>query len=179
MKICIINNETHDISEIIAMLNEHTLKIFRYDEDYDTDCDLFILTWWSNYSIFHSPNPYKKEISLIKKQNKPIIWICLGSQLIAKAFWSSFGKLSEKIRKVIKIRFVWLDKELRVYEAHRYYIRKLWVQIDGIAKSNYWREIIKHKKKNIWWLQFHPEVNIENNDWFNIFENTLNLIFNK
>lgn len=110
MKICIINNETHDISKIIWILNEHELKIFRYDEDYDTECDLFVLTWWSNYSIFHRPNPYKKEINLIKKHKKPIIWICLGAQLIAKSFWSSFGKLSRKVRRVINIKFISLNK---------------------------------------------------------------------
>lgn len=153
MKIIVINNETKESKKILNIFDWNEISVFDYEDKYEVlDFNLVILTGRSNYSIFHRPNPYKKELELIRNYNKPIIGICLGSQLIAKAFWSSFWKLSDKLSKVIKIEFVKTNTDYDVYEAHRYYIKKLWKQLDGIARSSYWREIIKHKTKNIFWL---------------------------
>ncbi len=178
--VLIINNETKNLN-----LLEKTFQNLWYnvktknltDNFYSEKFDLLVLSWWSNHSVFYKPSPYKKEINFIKKIKKPIIWICLGAQIIAKAFGWIIDFLGKKIRWIKKIKF-W-NKFFKVFESHKFWITKLNDNLIWLSKSKYWSEIFKHKNKKIYWLQFHPEKTIKSNQWIIILKKILNQIQKK
>lgn len=177
MKITIIDNETKHIPDIKKNFPNSEIDVFQYNQNYNIkNSDLIILSWWSHHSIFYKNHPYKKELQLIKNTDIPIIWICLWCQLIAQAYNSSFWKLSDKIIKIIQITNTKTKKTKTVFEAHRYYIKNLWTPLNGIYKSEFWREMIKHKNKKIRWLQFHPEITKPDNDGNKLLQEIINKI---
>lgn len=177
MKITIINNETKHIPDIKKLFPNDEITVFQYDQNYNIkDCDLIILSWWSHHSIFYPKNPYEKELQLIKNTNTPLIGICLWAQLIAQAFDSSFWEISNKLRQTITITNTKTQKTKTVFEAHRYYIKNLWKELEEIYKSEFWQEMIKHKTKNIRWLQFHPEITKPDNDGNKLLQEIINKI---
>lgn len=161
-KILIIDNETTLIkklqklipgSEIVKKPNKITKKDFKH-------FDLIVLSGGHRYSVNHSYPILKEEVALIRS-GKPIIGICFGCQLIAKAFGGDLYKLKTKRRGIKSIKF--LDKRLskkssiKVFESHRYSIKTVPKEIDVLAKSKDGPEIIKHKTLPIYGFQFHPE----------------------
>ncbi len=177
MHITIIDNDTLHLGELKYLLRGHTLNIFSYNEPYHlSDCDLIILSWGAHYSIFNRNNPYEQELQLIQDCDTPIIWICLGAQLIAQAFDSKFGRLSKKLKANITITNVTTKERFLVHEAHRFFITTLGDELEWICSSSYWRELFKHKSKSIYWLQFHPEYISSPTDGKKIFEEILEWI---
>ncbi len=174
MKIAIINNETKHIEDLKKILKWNEVIVFSYNDSFNCDLfDLIILSWWSKFSIFNKNRPFKKEVSLILNSWKPIIWICLWAELIAKVFWAKISLFPRKIKWFINIFDINSWKKYLVYEAHRFYIKKLSKDLFPILRSNYWFEMFGHKNKKIFWLQFHPEC-FSWNDWKKIFFDILN-----
>ena len=100
----------------------------------------------------------KYNFEWIKDYNKPILGICAGAEIINLVFK---GKLKRSISigmKKIKIKPNKLTKEeLEVYELHSYSLQPP-KEFEKLSNNN---EIIKHKKKEIYCLMFHPEVRNE------------------
>lgn len=159
--ILVVDNESLHTQEIAALFLGQKITVCMYNKIPDTKkYDLIILSGGSHYSVLEKPSHYTKEIALIKNSQKPILWICLGCQLIAHVFGSNLTKMSEKLVKEIEIRN-WLDKkEYKVFEAHKYAITRLWKKLEWIAKSKYGYEILRHTNKPIRGFQFHPEVDM-------------------
>ncbi|RLI99956.1 MAG: hypothetical protein DRP06_02690 [Candidatus Aenigmatarchaeota archaeon] len=65
-------------------------------------------------------------------------------------------------------------KKLSVFEAHRFYVKEV-RNLILLAKSKIGVEIIKHRKKLIYRVQFHPEIKMEENQGIQIPTNFLNL----
>lgn len=164
MKVLIINNETKHIEELIELFKGNDVNFCELWENFDQHkYDLYVLSWWSHHSIFFEPSPYQNEINFIKNTNKKVLWICLWAQIIAQVYDSIIDQLPQKINETINI--IYNDKNYKVVEAHRYAIKKLWKNLDWLAKSVYGYEIIKHKRKPIRWVQFHPEIDTEKWIW--------------
>lgn len=176
--ILIVDNESIHTKEIGLLFPGQKITICAYNKIPDTKkYNLIILSGWSHYSVLQKPSHYKKELALIHASKIPILWICLGCQLIAHAFGSTLTHMSEKLVKEIEIRN-WLDKkEYKVFEAHKYAITALWPELKWVAKSRYGYEIIRHKNKPIWWFQFHPEVDMAHTQGKIILQEILDLIF--
>lgn len=119
------------------------------------------------------------------KRNKPILWICKWLQIINVFFWWSLhgdiknhmdhSKKEEAIHEVFLKQNSFLfdifkTKNIEVNSIHHQCIKKLWKDLEIVAKSNdNIIEAIRHKEKNIYWVQWHPEF-LENHqkifDWF-------------
>lgn len=61
------------------------------------------------------------------------------------------------------------NKEIPVFESHRFAIEKISNVIEALATSDHGIEMIKHKDKPIYGLQFHPESFIDKTQGDEIF----------
>ncbi len=101
--------------------------------------------------------------------NIPILGICYGLQLIAKQFQGKvksnvkkreFGRaiLKEKKKSLLTNNFFKKGKSI-IWMSHQDSVYKLPVGFSKIASTNQSNmTIIENKKKNIYGIQFHPEV---------------------
>ena len=168
-KILIIDNGTKNIQALKKLLREHNVQVLDI-ENLDiakSNAELVILSGGSKYSVVGTPQIFKKELDFIKTSTLPIIGICLGCELIAYAFGSILEKSIAKERGQVDIEITESNRifdkgRARVYESHIWAIKKLGKILQGIAKSKDGWEIIKHKTKPIYGLQFHPEIHTGN-----------------
>ena len=105
---------------------------------------------------------------IIQDLNKPILGICYGLQLISiinkgkikKSTLREYGFGKIKIIRESKIiPKEWLNRNIDVWMSHGDHVWKTPKGFDIIAKSNNnIISIIENRRKNIYGLQFHPEV---------------------
>ena len=178
MNILIIDNESKHTKEIAALFPGQKITICPYNKIPDTKkFDLIILSGWSHYSVLQKPFHYSKEMDLITTTKIPLLGICLWCQLIAHAFGSTLTKMPAKLVKEIEIRNGLDKKDYKVFEAHKYAITSLWSALEGIAKSIYGYEIIRHKTRPIRWFQFHPEVDMKHTKGKKILQEVMGNLF--
>tara|TARA_B100000963_G_scaffold35098_1_gene26059 strand:+ start:7509 stop:8180 length:672 start_codon:yes stop_codon:yes gene_type:complete len=104
-----------------------------------------------------------KFLKYIIKQNKPIVGICLGAQLIAKIYGSKISKSKNKLfecgyKKNLKKNTKVFKKNLSFLQFHTEgisYNKNMELLAKGIL---YEVDSFKIKNRNIYGFQFHPEV---------------------
>jgi GMP synthase (glutamine-hydrolysing) len=103
----------------------------------------------------------------LEKANFPILGICAGHQLIAQFFGGEakpskiheFGKNELTIVKEDNALFKGVPKKSIVWESHNDEVITLPKDFELLGKSeNCEIQAMHHKKKPIYGLQFHPEV---------------------
>ena len=102
----------------------------------------------------------------IKHFDIPILGICLGHQLIAKTFGGEVSTSDTESYAQVKINlldtsnlFKGLESPLDVWSSHKDEVHTLPEEFDVIASSSLCDiEAMKHKEKEIYGIQFHPEV---------------------
>ena len=168
-KILVVDNETGAMKDIKESLKGEEIKIIHFEKFKLEQAEGFthiILTggdYWVNLRKF------SEEVKLIRNSQTPILGICYGMQLIAKSFESDLkilkklnkGNTDVKILKENEL-FEKIPKEIKVFEYRQYAINNLGKNLKILAESEYGIEVIKHKTKKIWGVQFHPEVIFEN-----------------
>lgn len=183
MKVLIVNNQTKHINKLKELLHNHEVTVFFYNQidlKLVKNFDLIILSGGSLFSILGHEQKYKKEIEIIKNSNKPIIGICLGFELIAYAFGSKLYKVNKKIKGILPIKIINNCRifnnlpNFDVYEGHRWIIKKIPTDFIELARSESGIEAFKHKDKNLYGFQFHPEVFCDQTCGDEIFYNLLN-----
>ena len=117
-------------------------------------------------SVLDKNSPYLNKS--IMKLNIPLLGICYGLQLIAKEFGGKLQKSTSREYGFAKIKIIksskivpkeWTNKSSQVWMSHGDHISKCPNDFKVIAKSNNnIFSIIENTKKNIYGLQFHPEV---------------------
>jgi len=98
------------------------------------------------------------------KISSPILWICFGHQLIWHTFWCSyfnkdFTNGEVQVRTISKWEplFSWI-KNKKFHENHEQHI-SLPVNFKLLAYSDTCKnEAMKHISKDIYGVQFHPEI---------------------
>lgn len=102
----------------------------------------------------------------IKYFNIPILGICLGHQLIAKAYGGkittsdteSYAKVEININNDENL-FKELSPKMEVWSSHKDELKKIPKDFNILASSNLCDvESFKHKNKDVYGIQFHPEV---------------------
>ncbi|NOY14765.1 MAG: hypothetical protein GXP43_00950 [bacterium] len=183
MKILLINNQTKYLQKLQSLLSSHSLLTRNFHRLQSLDLnhfDLIILSGSYKYSVLSHLHLYQDEINLIKTAAKPIIGICLGFELIGFVFGAGLSRLSQKTKGIVKIKIL-NDKtkifnnlpNLYVYESHRWVISQTPPALVKLAESKYGVEAVKHKTKNIYGFQFHPEMFVDQTAGDEIFKNVI------
>ena len=170
MNLLIIDNGSVHTPELIEYFTEHKIKVIKYRRHTRLDsewADVFILSGGNKPVIFNKY--YQRELELIRTTDKPIIGICLGIELISRAYNSKFLRGRQRVKGLrsiaIKPESLGLEDKTQfvVFESHRWKIKHA-DKFEIIGWSDDGMEIIKHPTKPIIGLQFHPEVLSPSND---------------
>ena len=112
-----------------------------------------------------------KTIEKIVDSDIPLLGVCFGHQLIARALNGKLGRmekpefgyrkvfLTEHGKKEIIMRGI--PQEFIVFHSHRDRIEKLPENSVLLAENDYGIQAFKTKNKPIYGIQFHPEINKE------------------
>ena len=164
--ILVVNNGSRYMRTLLVRLREFRIK-FRVSDFYNT------LPKFSRYngiilsggSVFVEDR-YNFIKGIIEKTDIPILGICIGTEYIAKIFG---GEITNDIPEsegrfdivILKPNKLTGDlKKLKNMDCHQHKILKLPPNFEILGASMYSRyDIIKHKKKPIYGVQFHPENN--------------------
>lgn len=179
-KILIVDNTTIHLDKLKKSLNGNRVNVEKYNQIKNPEkYDLIILSGGGGFSVVNHKNEFKKEIKLIKNSKIPILGICLGAELIAISFGEKLEKLEIKNKGIIEIKKIKNDplinnlpNKFKVYESHRWIIENC-KNLIPLAKSKKGSEIIKHPLKEIYGVQFHPEMFKNKTKGYKIIQNFL------
>jgi len=185
VKIYVVDNGgqwTHREWRVLRYLNVETKIIPNTTKIEDIDADALVLSGgaprigWESQKLGECG-------SYVDNLNIPILAICVGHQFLAMHFGGEvgpskvpeFGKTEIKIVKDSRL-FEGLPKKLMVWESHNDEIKKLPGEFSNLASSENCKiQAIEHKKRPIFGLQFHPEV--EQTEYgYEIFKNFIKLV---
>lgn len=170
MKCLVINNETKSPGKLKALLKKLGVKQawYSYDDfpDYK-NYDFIILTGSSSYNALWDTSKFKKEIHLIKTTTNPVLGICFGFELICLANGSKLIEMEEGAQEDQHIEVVNNDKifgdikNITVHESHNWAVTDLGNKLLGLARSQFGWEVVKHRDRPLYGIQFHPEIDTE------------------
>ncbi|MCX7994663.1 MAG: gamma-glutamyl-gamma-aminobutyrate hydrolase family protein [candidate division WOR-3 bacterium] len=108
---------------------------------------------------------YANVAELVKRCEKPILGICFGHQLIAKAYYEDIVPMGQKIEGYYMVKkvnhdelFDGLPEKFLVMEGHEEMVKNLPYEFIHLAESpNCPIEAIRHRVLPIYGVQFHPE----------------------
>jgi para-aminobenzoate synthetase len=173
MKILLINNKTAHKKALLKALQGHSVEIQKYQPglEFNTEGkDLIILSGGGGEGheiddeLIDGHLWYKEQMDLIRRCKLPILGLCMGFEIICRAF----GSEVEEMPKVVKGKQrLTLTKEgkralgakkITQHESHKWRVKNVPEDFDILANSPTGIEIIKHKTRPILATQFHPEL---------------------
>lgn len=166
MHVVIIDNGSTYISDVEDLFSEYDTDIISYNQLGNhkiSDETLLVLSGGHNFPVLWHENEYKTELNYIKNHKGPIIGICLGFQLIAHAYGSHLHLLARRRHGKLSLtaigdsRLLGDSTHVTVYESHHWSVQNVHDPLIALAKSVDGIEILKHKEKPIYGVQFHPE----------------------
>lgn len=196
-KIALVNYRSRSLKSLIELatrfgeitlftsLKELKLSVVNYQPD------LVVLSGSFISNIIRDAHTLSEEILYIQASEIPMIGVCFGAQLMAYSYGAEIIKLDRQINSLIKLEicendaFQLVDKSITtptsiiVKEAHRWAISSLPQGLVQIAKSENGCEIFKHREKNHFGLQFHPELEKGRTDGNEIFERIVEVVSRK
>ena len=162
-----VDNGSVYTKNLIEFLSKNQTKFtsvsnFEFDSTKIPEYDSFILSGRRKNS---------KEMNVVNSQiikhaisdNKPLLGICYGAEILALTLGGTIKKTSELYKgeqevSVLKENLLCSGK-IRVFESHNYEISRLNGKLQGLAKSeNCLHEIIQYNDQKIFGTQFHPEM---------------------
>lgn len=171
MKILVVNNESSHSQELVVAcrhngrhevvrVNWHELPNYNYKK-----FDSLVLSGSSSYSLnYFGKRVYKFQEEIIRSFEMPIVGICMGFEIICRAFNSPLQKSKKRIEGIFRLTPIANDpifesgREYMVYEWHKIYTNSVNHPLVPLATTNGNIALLKHKNDHIYGLQFHPEV---------------------
>lgn len=157
--ILIINTCKEELSEmefvrpVALLVKNHVIKHFTKIKKEDlSSADKIIITGTALKDFDYLETDY----SWMKNYNKPVLGICAGMQIIAKAFGLPFEEdtqIGPQKVEVVK------ENKLCTGEFKAYFLHTKTISgFETLATSNGKPCVIKHPEKEIYGVIFHPEV---------------------
>ncbi|MFL6525794.1 MAG: glutamine amidotransferase-related protein [Nitrososphaera sp.] len=122
--------------------------------------------------ILSGRRKYSREINMVNSgiikscrlQQKPILGICYGAEILALTLGGSISKMPSHIQGMTEVSITSANpltegkSSLLVYESHRYCIAKLPLHFKSLASSRLCKhEVFSGENKLEYGTQFHPE----------------------
>ncbi len=168
MRVLVVDNLspfTPDILNSLRRLGKSYIhrRFFEVSDEDLTGCERVILSGRRKYS---------KEINMInskiirycRHQDKSLLGICYGAEIIALTLGGSIIKMPSHIQGLTKVsvsdtNVLTQEKySILVYESHRYCIAKLPPNFVSVASSEYCQhEVFCCDNNRVYGTQFHPE----------------------
>ncbi len=170
MKILLVDNHTEHKEALASALEGYEVEIQKYRPglNFHTEGkDLVILSGGGGegkeiYDVHGAGHLwYQDEIDFVLKCDKPILGICMGFEVIARAYGGNIEEIGRLVEGYKNIQLNGLGKSLlsqpkvKQFESHRWCLRKAPKGFKVLADSETGVEIMK--KGNILATQFHPE----------------------
>jgi len=181
MKTAIIDNGSMHLHALRALVpNADVFPYSRFTPRYLDAYDVVILSGGHAISVRRHMKEFAREIEFVRRREKPLLGICLGFEIIAAAFGGALKEMPGRETGIVKIHGTASDpilhnaENISVYEGHRWALSEAPKELACIAYSRDGAEIIRHRAKPIYGLQFHPEIS-RRNDGQQVFENFLKI----
>ncbi len=171
---CYLEKSDERIKDYLSFFERFGEVRVTFDENFEPfpDAKVYVISGSEKYVSKNEFDPALLEF--LKYTELPVIGICYGHQLIAKAFGANVS-MGERIRspELIKILkdediFSGLPKQFYADESHSDHVietMEFKENFEIIASSNSCSvEAIKHKRKPIYGFQFHIERSGENGE---------------
>ena len=173
MKILLIDNHTEHKRALHEALKGHEVEVQKYRPGlkFNTEGkDLVVLSGGGGegkeiYDVHKAGHLwYEDELNFVKSCDKPLLGICMGFEIICRAFDSKIEEMPKELKgpaylKVTRSgRKILSHRKIHQYKAHKWRVKKAPKGFKTLAKSSVGVEIIKHKKRPILATQFHPEL---------------------
>src|SRR5574337_679493 len=171
MKILLIDNNTAHLKNLKAALAGHDIETQKYRPDldfHDWDKQLIILSGGGGEGLEIDDTDhqgalwYQDEMKFVRRCRKPLVGICMGFEVIARAYGQEvphLGKLVYERGRVTlngKGRELFGGSQLRQIEAHKWHVPRIPEGFEELASSENGVEIMR--KGNKIGTQFHPEL---------------------
>lgn len=166
MKILLVDNHTRHIEALSSNLRDHEVEILKYEPgvEFNTkDKDIVILSGGGGegYEIHDKHKGdlwYKDELAFIRDCQIPMLGICMGFELIAHAYGSPIERIDPGVQQFVDFELV-DGRPVRQFESHDFAVKKVSNEhFEVKAKSSTGIEMIKHHRKPMLGVQFHPEL---------------------
>ena len=189
MNILVIDNGTTYLENIKGLLTGNTVVVRRWSDPsalQGVSADLVIFSGGHDIPVLGHEKEFEDEIEFVKNTHIPVLGICLGFEIIARAFGVLPKILTKKEKGIVEIYpkvsepiFEGVGKGFLVYESHRWAIGRAPEEFVSLADSSDGVEIMRHKKRMIYGFQFHPEMLVEKTEGRRIFENFFRVVLQK
>ncbi len=181
--ILVVDNHSTHLKKLWWLLDAHRVLFVDYhslSSLHIDEYDAVILTWGHDFSVENHHDVYQQEIELVKHCSIPLFGICLWFQIICAAYGSHMLWIGEKVKGVFPVEIVkqdmifdWITWSIiQVAEAHRRSVQQI-ENLEVLARSDYWIEVIKDPDKLLYWTQFHPELFVDESEWYILLKNFL------
>jgi len=179
LKILLINNHTVHLNSLGKALAGHQIEVQTYRPGLkfnDEGKDLIILSGGGGegLEIHDEYEPgrlwYDDEMDFVRNTTKPVLGICMGFEVIARAYGAPIGSVGglilgrERVELTNTAKQLFQSTSLQQYEAHRYLLEDVpeGFEVLATSKKNGKKmgiEIFRYQRgqKKIFATQFHPE----------------------
>lgn len=184
MNVLLADNRTKHLIELQELLSFSNLTVrphWDLDIEYCNNFDLVVFSGGGVTSIERHLSKHEARMEIVRGLRVPFIGICYGFELLCKAYGSTLSKIAlEKGMRTIQVQASSFDVlgsgEYSVIEAHQWKVNEVFDPLTPLGFSTVGVEIVKHRDKPHWGLQFHPEVREPANDGEQIFRKILSNI---
>lgn len=173
MKILLINNHTRHLQSLNDSLAGHDVEIQMYQPGLDfhwQDKDLVILSGGGGEGL-EIHDVYKKgklwyddQMKFVRECKLPIIGICMGFEVICRAFGSEVKELPKLIQGFRRLDSTqkggehFSSDQLKQFESHQWAVPSVdGSQFEVLAESKTGVELVRHRGRRLLASQFHPE----------------------